>query len=438
MTVFASIPWLCLCLAGVSLAAPAAMTLEEAGAALGSDVFKVREQAEQVIRQAGLAQFDQIERLTHSPDPEIAARARRCLPIVLLDIDERIPADLANRLRRIDELPPPELEQIIGELQALDPPRPLTLLALHSYWKAVMPEFTDTTHKLIGALENALPAALRGRDVPTEMERVQPARYGMNTLALVINGLCRTHGDEIEALLPLQACWTKAHPQLVTLLNADGYRLVICREATQAPDRSEALRQLLILGARSDLTNDQQSAVRRQLAEYREEAATLPVDSLDQDTGWYFFNVFGSDQSGASCLAAYRAYRKRFPAIAESSLLGQPLEVLLVLEQAGAGAAMDYALKQSVHGGVMVLGEWLHAHPESIREPLPLPQLKEGQSYPYRTVKFFRLFAPYADEEELNRHPEIAAAFKILTKDPRWQEVAKQARGVMAEQKGGK
>ena len=519
------------------------MTLDEAGVALGNESFKVREEAEQVIRMAGMDEYDRIARLAHSDNPEVAARGRRSLPIVLLGIDDRFPPDLAAKLRRIDDFSGRDLDPIVDALKSLDPPRPVTLIGLHSHWQAQRPDFTEATGKVIASLEQGIHSVLRTDTVLTELNRLHPDRYQAQTLAMVLNGLCKQRPDDLIALLPLNEAWTRAHPRLPELLNADGYQLVVAREANMTPDRVEALgkilnyeatrtlspaqmaavqqavqaalrgegvltdlsrlnperyetetlamvldelckqhpgdlsavmplheswtrshpqlleqlnadgyrlevtkesskaptrtegmRKILNLATKHGLTNDQMAAVRKQLLNYRDEAATFPVDTLDRDAGWYFFDVFGSDQGGQVYLDAYLKFRTRFPEISEKSLLAQPMEVLRVCDKSGAGAALEYSMLQTNHGGVMLLAAWLHDHPELIREPLPLPPVKDGEAYKYRTIKFFRIFAPYADDAEMNRHPEIAAAFGILTKDPGWIEVAKQARAVMTQQ----
>ncbi|MCX6874104.1 MAG: hypothetical protein NTW21_09895 [Verrucomicrobia bacterium] len=424
----------CLCFAGTSLAPVAAMSLEAAGVALGNEVFKVREDAEQVIRMAGLDEYDQVGHFARSNNPEVAARARRSLPIILLGIDARFPPDLASKLRRIDDFRGPELEQIVSGLVSLEPPRPVTLLGLHSHWQARRPDSIDASQKLIASLEQALLSALRGDAVVGELSQLHPERYETDTLAMILDGLCKLRPDDLAPVLPLHESWTRSRPQLLDRLNADGYRLELAKEASGVPNRREGLRIILNLATKRDLSRDQQAAVRKQLASYRDEAGTFPVETLDQDTAWYFFDVFGPDQGGQTHLEAYRKFRTRFPELAAASLLAQPLEVLLVLDKSGPGAALDYAMKQSVHGGVMVLAEWLHAHPELIREPLPLPPVKDGEAYKYRTIKFFRVFAPYPDEAALRQHPAIAAAVEVLAKDPRWNEVAKQARAVMTQQ----
>ena len=430
----AAFPLLCLCFGGAALARLAGMSLDEAAVALGDENFKVREQAEQVIRMAGIDAYAQVARLAASDNPEVAARARRSLPTVLLEIDGDFPPDLAARLRRIDDFRGAQLEQLLTDLTGLKPPRPVTLIALHSHWQARRPDSPDATRKLNGLLESALLTGLRGDAVLTDLSRLRPERYEAGTLALVLDSLSKQRAEDLAPLLPLHDAWTRSHPQLLQLLHADGYQLELARQASGEPTRSAALRKILNLATKRTLTNDQKSAVRKLLANYRDEAATFPVATLDQDTGWYFFDVFGPDQGGQAHLDSYRKFRASFPQIAAPALLAQPLEVLLVLDQSGPNEAMKYAMQQSVHGGMMLLGEWLHAHPQLIREPLPLPEIKDQQPYPYRTIKFFRLFAPYPDDAAMRQNPAIAAAFDILAKQPRWLDVATQARAVMAQQ----
>lgn len=434
MTATAPFPLVCLCLVGASLSPLVGMSLEEAGAALGDESYQVREQAEQVIRLAGMADYDQVQQFSQSANPEIAIRARRSLPIILLGIDGQIPPDFAEKLRHIDDLSGRQLEPIATELASLKPTRLVTLIGLHSYWRTAAPATSEVAGELLATLEKAIVPALRGETALTDLHGLRAGLYHTNTLATVINGLCKSQQGDLTPLLPLLDAWAKVHASLPTLLNADGYRLELCRMATRAPDRSDALRDLLNLGTNGDLTPVQAEAVRRQLAEYKDDAASFPVSSLDKATGWYFFTVLGNDQTGKGYLDAYREYRKRFPVISETILLAQPLEVLLVLEKSGPCAAMDYAYKETNHGGVMLLAEYLHAQPELIREPLPLPELKDKQPYPYRPLKFLRIFAPYATDAEMRNHPEIAAAFDILAKDPHWNDVAKQARPLIAEQ----
>ena len=543
MNAFAPFPVLCLCFIGASLAPVFPMSLEEAGVALGDEVFKVREEAEQAIRKADMGEYARVARLARSDNPEVAVRSRRSLPIVLLGIDASFPPELAAKLRRIDDFCGQDLEQIVTELKSLDPQRPETLIGLHSHWQARRPDSIEASRRLLDSLEQALRPALRDDAFLTGLSRLDPKRYEAHTLAMVLNGLCKPRPDDLTPLLPLHESWSQSHPRLPELLNADGYQLEVAREAnkapnriealgkvlnfattrelspaqlaavqqavqaalhrgtaltdlrqldparyetdtlamvldslcklrpddlgplmplheswarshpqlmerlnadgyrlevakaaTGAPNRSEGLRNILNLATQRDLTPAQKAAVRKQLANYRDEADTFPVQTLDQETGWYFFDVFGPEQGGQAHLDSYRKFRARFPQLAEPALLSQPLEVLLVLEKSGPGEALDYAMKQSVHGGVMLLGEWLHAHPQQISEPLPLPVLKDQQPFPYRTLKFFRILAPYATEDELKQNPEIAAACETLAKDPRWNEVAKQARAVMAQQ----
>ena len=532
-------PLLCLCVAGAALAPVGAMSLDEAEAALSNDDFKVREEAEQLLRKAGMDAYDRVDRLTRSDDPEVAARARACLPVLLLGLDDRFPPDLAAKLRRIDDFRGQELEDIVGELTKLDPPRPVTLIGLHSHWLTVRPDGAEATKNLITSLERALTpalsgdtvvaelsplhaeryqtrtlavvlnslckarpddvpaavpllagwlknqpqlpeqlnadgyqleiarvasaapnrldafgqifnfatgrklspdqqkavqraidAALRRDDILTDLSQLPADRYPEDTLAIILNGLCRQRPDDLTGVMPLYDSWTRTCPKLTESLNSDGYRLELARLANTAPNRIEALRKLLNLGTKSELSPLQQAALRQQLGSYRDDAGAFPVKSLDQDTGWFFFNIFGAAQ-----FDAYREYRTRFPDIDEAALQSQPLEVLMVLDKSGAGAALEYALKQRGHGEAMMLGEWLHTHPELIKEPLPLPDNPAGKTYPYRIVKFFRLFAPYADDAEMKKNPKIAAACDILTKDPGWSEVAKQARAVISEQR---
>lgn len=434
MSRFAFTPLLCLCLAAASPAPVAAVSIDEAEVDLGSDVFKVREEAERAIRMAGIGQYDRVAKLTTSSDPEVAARARRSLPILLLDIDARFPQDLAAKLRRLDEFHGQDLEQIVAALASLDPARPVTLIGLHSHWLASPPEFLEATAKLLEALEQSLRNALRLDQALGELERIQPERYEAASLAMVLNHLCKHQPEDLTPVLPLYERWTNQRPRLLQHLNGDGYRLEVEREARKAPNRAESLRKILLLAATSEMSSEQLAAVRRQLGTYREDATSFPVHTLDLGPAWFFFDVFGSDQGGTVHLDAYREFRRRFPDIPESNLLGQPLEVLQVLEKSGPAAAFDYALKLRVHGGAMLLGEWLHARPGLIREPLPLPAIKEGEEYPYRPVKFFRIFAPYAEESEMMKHQDIMAAYEILAKDPGWRQVARQARAALAEQ----
>lgn len=437
MNATAPFPWLCSCFIGACLTPLAAMSLEEAGLALGDETFSVREQAEQVIRMAGMADYDKVQQFSRSTDPEVATRARRSLPIILLDIDDQVPAELAAKLRRIDDFRGRDLVPLVSAVAELKPPRAMTLIGLDNYLLTSQPAGSEITGQLLDTTEKALTTPLRDAAVLTELRDLRPELYHVNTLATVLNNLCRHQQGDLTPLLPLHDAWAKAHPDLSSLLNADGYRLELCRVANKLTNRSDALRRFLELATKGQLSPLQADAVRRQIADYRDEAATFPVNTLDQATGWYFFNVLGIGEGGQCHLDAYREYRKRFPNISETSLLAQPLEVLLVLDKSGAPAAMDYALKQTVHGGVILLAEHLHAHPELIREPLPLPELKDNkQPYPYRPVKFLRVFAPYATDAEMRTHPEIADAFDILTKDPRWNDVAKQARTAIAEQKG--
>lgn len=428
-------PLLCLWIAATLIVPAAAMSLEEAGVALGNEDFKVREAAEKVIRMADIGEYDRIARLSRSDNPEVAARCRRSLPIVLLGIDNRFPPDLATKLRRIDDFSGRELERIVEALTSMDPPRLVTLIGLHSHWQVRRPAARQAAGKLVAALEIGVQTALRGEGSLTDLSRLNPDRYETKTLSMVLNVFCKQCPGDLSAVLPLHESWTRCHPQLMAQLNADGYRLEVAKASSQTPQRSEGLRKILHLATQRELTNDQKAAVRKQLSSYRDEALVFPVATLDRDTGWYFFDVFGSDQGGHVYLDAYRKFRARFPDMPEKSLLAQPLEVLLVLDKSGPGAAMNYAMTQSIHGGVMLLGEWLHAHPELIREPLPLPPVKNGKAYNYRTIKFFRIFAPYADDAEMRRNPEITAAFEVLAKDPGWIEVAKQARAAMAQQK---
>jgi hypothetical protein len=434
MNAFAPFPTLCLCFIGTSLAPVFPMSLDEAGVALGDEVFKVREEAEQVIRNADMGEYARVARLARSDNPEVAARSRRSLPIVLLDIGVSFPPPLAAKLRRIDDFRGHDLEQIVIELASLDPPRPATLIGLHSHWQARRPDSSEASRKLLDSLEQALLPALRNDASLTVLSRLDPARYETGTLAMVLDSLCKLRPDDLGPLMPLHESWARSHPQLMERLNANGYRLEVAKAASGVPNRSEGLRNILNLATKRDLTPDQKAAVRKQLVNYRDAAVTFPVQTLDQETGWYFFDVFGPEQGGQAHLDSYRKFRARFPQLAEPALLSQPLEVLLVLEKSGPGEALDYAMQQSVHGGVMLLGEWLHAHPQQIREPLPLPVIKDQQPYPYRTLKFFRILAPYATEDELKQHPEITAVCETLAKDPRWNEVAKQARAVMAQQ----
>ena len=541
MKTAAGFPWLCVCFAGASLASGVAMTLDEAGAALGNESFKVREEAEQTLRKADMGDYEKIERFARSDNPEVAARSRRSLPIVLLGVDDRFPPDLATKLRRVDDIKNGyDLVRIVDALATLDPPQPVTLIGLHSYWLTVRPGCTDTT-KIVGCpldkaivtgLEQGLQRGLGDAAVLTELGRLHPDRYQAKTLAMVLNGLCKQRPDDLTPLFALHDDWTRSHPRLTELLNADGYRLVIAKAASKAPDRIEALacilnfatdpavtaaqkgavqqaigaelsradiltdlgrlpaerfwpetlamvindlcklrkddltpvlalhegwvrsnprlteslgeegyrlelvrtaaktpnrvealRTLLDLATKSTLSKIQENALRERLATYKDVAGALPLQSLDQDTSWYYFNVFGANQ-----LDLYRTLRKRFPDMDDASFLGQSLEPLMVLEKSGPGAAFDYALKQKVHGGASVLGEWLNKHPELIREPLPLPAPKDGDGYNYRTIKFFKAFAPYPDEAEMKKNPALKDAFDILMKDPGWREVAIQAK----------
>ena len=533
-------PLLCLCVAGAALLPVGAMSLDEAEAALGNEDFKVREQAEQVFRNAGMDEYDRIERLTHNDDPEVAARARTCLPVVLLGVDDQFPPELAGKLRHIDQFHSPELDEVVGELKQLDPPRPVTLIGLHSHWLTVLrPAGADALLNLIVSLEQALTAALRDNAVLTELRQLHPERYQAQTLAMVLNGLCRNRPEDLTELLPLQKDWTLSRPQITELLSADGYRLEVARAASMAsdrldamekvfnfakshkltkvqqkavqfaidaefrrdgilgdmsrldirrydtdtlalilnglcrqypddlkpmlalyqdwsrslpeitqslnaegyrlevarqvqdePDRLTALGKLIDIATQTKLSNPQQAALRRQIGTYQDVACGFPVKTLDQPTGWFFFTVFGPEQ-----LDLYREYRARFPEIPEATLLTQPLEALLVLEKEGAGAALNHVMKpKSVYGNVTVLGEWLHEHPELIKEPLPLPDLDINTFYNDRLIKFFRILIPYADDAGMKKDPKIAAAFEILTKDPRWLDVAKQARAAMEQQ----
>jgi hypothetical protein len=303
---------------------------------------------------------------------------------------------------------------------------------LHSHWQARPPAGGTVRHQLIEALEKAIKSTLDAPEALTEARRLRPELYQPATLGLLINEACRVQSGGLDPLLPLYDRWTAAHPQLPTLLNADGYRLELCRATNRMPTRAEALRAILDLATHTELSRVQEAAVRRQLAEYRDDAVKFPVNSLDQAAGWYFFSVLGSNQTDYGFLDSYREFRARFPEIDQASLLNQPLEVLLVLEKSGASAAFEYAVRQGTHGGMMMLAEWLRAHPALIREPLPLPVVKEGQPYPYRPVKFMRIFAPFADEAAMNSEPQIAAAYEILARDPRWIQVAKQARATNA------
>lgn len=534
-------PLLCLCLAGASLAPVAAMSLDEAETALCNDSFKVRQEAEEVIRKLGMDAFDRVERLTLSDEPEIAFRARTCLPIILMDVDDQFPPDLADKLRHIDNFSGQKLNRIVDDLKALDPARPVTLiglinhwkfkhpasgdrrerfespltkmeralqialsgdgalsmlgrihperyqpetlalvlntlckvrphditpiLALHESWIPSQPEISrllnadgyrlevarivnkapnrvealgqlfnfpanhDLAPAQLTAVQKAVEAELRRDDILADLGQIPADRYEGATLAMILNGLCRQRPDDLAAILVLYNNWSHSHPQLAESLNADGYRLELARETDQAPNRIEAMRALLARGAKNSSSPLQLAALRKQLGSYQEDAGTFPVESLDQATGWFFFNTVGATQ-----LDAYRKFRERFPDINESSLLSQPLEVMLLLEKSGPSVAFTYALKQNTHGGMTALAEWLHNHPELIREPLPLPQKKIGDPYSYRVVKFFRIFAPYATETEMQKNPEINSAFKILAKDADWKEVAKQARVAISEQ----
>jgi len=410
----------------------AGMSLEEAGTALSSEDFTTREKGDAVIRRAKLEDYDKVAKLAQSADPEVADRAYAALPIIRLDL-AGLPAELAEKLYNLERLTKEERAEALTALAALDEPRPVTMAGLHSYWleNPVLAR-QERSREQSALIEECLSKALQSRGILPALSKLAPERYRSETLGKILNQVVRQTGDRIDGMLPLYLRWSRAQEDLDKSLNSDGYRLEIAYQASTAANPTEALRRILILGAGIVDSKDRLAAVRRQLSEYRELGLKFPVETLDEQTGWFFYDTLGG-LDGLAHLDGYCAYRKRFPGSDGMPLGSQPLEALRVLREDGPAKAMDFAMGQTVHGGVSMLAEWFAAHPELITEPLPLPDVAKGAEYTYRPLKFVRIFAPYLNEEELAKHPRIAAAVKILKQDSKWVEAFRQAQPAIAQ-----
>lgn len=405
-----------------------AMTPAEAERLLADDSFAVREEAERILRGFGLEGYERVARLLEDSDPERATRAWRTLPILLLDIDERWPGELAEALRYLDRQTLRAREQTLAALAEITPMRLTTLAGLHAF--LVSQPLPDEHLGAAGLhlVEELLVRALRQDGAPAAAATLVAARYPEDTMARLANLAARARGEDLAGMSAAYAAWTEAHPGLVERLDGEGYRLEILRLTAGVVDPRERLAGLLAMGTAVTGSRDRMAALRRELGFYRETAEQFPVAELDQETAWFFFDVYGNEQ-GIGLIQAYREFRERHPELPAHQLAGQPLETLRVLEDEGAAAAMDHALALGVHGGIMVLATRLHAEPWLIREPLPLPAIKDGDPYPYRSTKFFRVFAPYPDDEALRReNPALADAVEVLYGNPDWREVARQAR----------
>ncbi len=411
----------------------AGMSLEEAGVALSSDDFATREKADAAIRRTKLEDYDKVAKLAQSSDPEVADRAYAALSIIRLDLPGKLPGELAEKFYNLDRLTKEERAGALRELAGAGAPRATTLIALHSSWLENPVWARQESSREQGALiEDCLTKALQAGAVLPTLSQLHPERYRSETLGKILNQVVRQTGDKIEGMLPMFQRWSQAHVDLEKSLNSDGFRLAIAQQASTAPNRTEALRRILILGAGIVDSQDRLTAVRRQLAEYRDVGIKFPVETLDQQTGWFFYDTLGG-LDGLAHLDGYCAYRTRFPASEKMPLAAQPLEALRVLRIDGPAAAMDFAMGQTVHGGMSLLAEWLAAHPELITEPLPLPDVAKGAEFTYRPLKFVRIFAPYLTEKELAEHPQIAAAVKILKQDSKWVEAFRQAQPAIAQ-----
>jgi len=405
-----------------------AMTLAEAERLLADDSFAVREEAERVLRGVGLGGYERVARLLEDSDPERATRAWRTLPILLLDIDERWPGELVESLRYLDRQTLRAREQALATLAEITPLRLSTLAGLHAF--LVKQPLPDHHRGAAGfhLVEELLVRTLREDAAAAAVDALVAARYPEDTIARLANLAARARGEDLAVMVAAYAAWTEAHPGLVERLDGEGYRLEILRLTAGVADPRERLANLLSLGATVAGSRDRMAALRRELGFYREVAGRFPVAGLDQETAWFFFDVYGNEQ-GIGLIQAYREFRERHPDLPAHQLAGQPLETLRVLEDEGAAAAMDHALALGVHGGIMVLATRLHAEPWLVREPLPLPAIKAGDPYPYRSTKFFRVFAPYPDDGALKReNPAVADAVEVLYGNPEWREVARQAR----------
>ncbi len=419
--------------AGLMTAACAAeMTFAEATAALASDDFEVREQGDHFLRRMPLAEYAQVEKLLESSDPEVTGRANAALPIIRMDIDRKLPEDLVEKLYNFDRLPKEQRAEAVAALTAQDVPRATTLISLHSYWLEHPEMVRQGENAEFAAIEEAMGKSLAGKDALKSLLILEAGRYQQETLGKILNQIVRQTGDNIHPLLPLYVNWSKAHPDITTQLNADGYRLEIVQQISTAPNEIEALRSILKLGTGLGESRDRMAALRRQLAEYREVALKFPVESLDQNLGSFFFETVGS-LNGAALLDAYCDFRRRFPDIHGTALNNQTLEVLRITREEGPSAGMDFALALGRNDGISLLAEWFREHPEAITEPLPLPDIAKGADFSYRPLKFVRIFAPYPTEAELAKHPKIAAAVKILKQDSKWVEAFRQAQPRIVE-----
>lgn len=411
----------------------AALSLEEAAAALSSDEFATRELGDEAIRRAKLEDYDTVAKLAQSTDPEVASRANAALPIIRLDLDPKLPDALKEKFYNLDRLPKEQRSEAIEEIFALGDVRLTTMMGLHSFWlEQPLLARQDGMREETRLIEENLLKGLQGEKSLATLNKLQPERYERETLGKVLNHMVRQTGNNLDGMLPLYVPWATAHADLTESLNVDGFRLVIAQQASTAPNPTEALRRIVTLGAGIVDSRDQLAAVRRQLAEYREVALKFPVETLDLKSGWFFYETLGN-LDGLAHLDGYCAYRQRFPDSAEMPLAVQPLEALRVLREDGPSAAMDFAMGQSVHGGIGLLAEWFAAHPELITEPLPLPDIAKGAEYTYRPLKFVRIFAPYLSDEELAKHPQIAAAVKILKQDSKWVEAFRQAKPAIGQ-----
>jgi hypothetical protein len=409
------------------------MSLEEAGVALSSEEFATREKGDEVIRRAKLEDYDEVAKLAQSSDPEVADRAHAALPIIRLDLDPELPAELKEKFYNLDRLTKEERGEALEALASRDDLRPTTMIALHSYWlEHPLLARQGGNREESGLIEVCLSKGIQVKGILPVLDKLHPERYERETLGKILNTVVRQTGDKLDEMLPMYVRWSKAHTDLTESLDSHGYRLEIAQQSSTAPNRTEALRRIVTLGAGTTNSRDRLAAIRRQLVEYRDVALTFPTETLDLQTGWFFYDVMGG-LDGLAFLDGYCAYRKRFAASEGMPLAAQPLEALRVLREDGPSAAMDFAMGQSVHGGVGLLAEWFVRHPELITEPLPLPDVAKGADFTYRPLKFVRIFAPYLNEEELAKQPKIAAAVKILKQDSKWVEAFRQAQPAIAQ-----
>lgn len=411
---------------GWVMPAAAEPSLAEAVANLNAEDFRVREDAEAVLRGLKPEEEATLVELTGSSDPEVAFRARRALMYVRLGMNGGFPEDLARQIASLPEQSRRESSATMARVLGLHPLPLLTVAGLHTELLNGAYKYNRVEPMQLSALSEAIIATAANRNQPVEMAKLRPEIYHNETLACLVTGYARLSANNFGAILPTYAKWVEKRPALVAMLNGPAVQLEMARITSLGKDPAQQIPRLLTLARNFPNPSEQRKVVLARMVQLLRATSDFPLESLDRDQGYTLFAALEENWDPQMDVSGYKKFRQRFPG-PHPTPEASTLEAIYTLDTEGVNAALAMALRQPKDHAAVWLGTYLQSHPEAIPNPFVIPEVKKGQRRHAHLAPFLNALVPLRSLPEMEANPKAMATFEALLRDENWLEAALQA-----------